>query len=320
MWSDSYIGTVNENTRLRKNYLLTAHNSLTIQNRKTKTLKTVGYPPQTSSYFVPNNPADWFWIGDGLVVQSSPGVYQIKIMLLEWTGNYDFVGNSVATLSWPSLSIVSIKPVALPNTNIEWGARIMQAGKIFYIYGLKDPHTNHKTPYVARTDSVKNLTNADKWQYWNARQNEWLAGQEHATPLEGIEAVTGEYSVDQVKSAVGTFFLMTGMNPLNPPYPLWDSVTTWYSCTPQGPWSNQTSVYITPEAGAAGCKVGNLVTYDPKAHLSFTNSRGILLTYNVNALDSKDLVCANDYIPRFLRLTIPGVTDTNRAAESDADE
>ena len=103
---------------------------------------------------------------------------------------------------------------------------------------------------------------------------------------------------------------MTGMNPQSPPFPGWNQVTTFYSCTPQGPWSNETVVYTTPEAGAPGCKTGNLVAYNPKAHPEFTDSSGILLTYNVNALTSTDLVCANDYIPRFLRLTIPGVTDT----------
>ena len=308
MWSDSYLGTVNATTRLRSNYIFTAHNSLTIQNQSTSTLTTIGYPPKTSSYFVPTNKNDWFWVGDGLVVQTSPGVYKIKIMLLEWTGFFKLVGNSVATLSWPSLSIDSITPVALSDTSIEWGSRIMQVGSTFYIYGLKDPGNDNKTPYLARTTSVNYLTNPAKWQYWNATQNKWLSGQTNATALSGVAAITPEYSVDQMKSSTGTFYLMTGMDPQNPPYPLWDAVTTWYSCSPQGPWSNKTTVYTTPEAGANGCKTGTLVTYNPKAHPEFTDSNGILLTYNVNANTSSDLVCANDYMPRFLRLTIPGVT------------
>lgn len=49
----------------------------------------------------------------------------------------------------------------------------------------------------------------------------------------------------------------------------------------------------------------------PQSHPEFTDSTGILLTYNVNALNSKDLVGANDYIHRFLRITIPGVTNTD---------
>jgi len=308
MWSDSYIGTVDPTSRLRKSYIFTAHNSLTIQNQTTNTLTTVGYPPKTSSYFAPTNKSDWFWIGDALVVQTSPGVYKIKIMLLEWTGFFKLVGNSVATLSWPSLSIDSITKVALPDTSIEWGSRIMQAGSYYYIYGLKDPGNDNKTPYLARTTSVNNLTNPAKWQYWSATQNKWLAGQTNATALSGVAAITPEYSVDQMKYSGGTFYLMTGMDAQNPPYPLWNAVTTWYSCNPQGPWSNKTTVYTTPEAGANGCKVGTLVTYNPKAHPEFTDSTGILLTYNVNANTSSDLVCANDYMPRFLHLTIPGVT------------
>src|SRR5271167_3032848 len=44
-WSDSYIGTVNAKTRLRKSDIFTAHNSLTIQNQTLNTLTTIGYPP-----------------------------------------------------------------------------------------------------------------------------------------------------------------------------------------------------------------------------------------------------------------------------------
>src|ERR1700730_11037181 len=63
MWSDSYIGKVNPTTRLRSTNLFTAHNSLTIQNQTANTLTTVGYPPKTSSYFVPTIKNDWFWQG-----------------------------------------------------------------------------------------------------------------------------------------------------------------------------------------------------------------------------------------------------------------
>lgn len=309
MWSDSYIGTVDPTTRLRTNYLLTAHNSLAIQNQSNNTLTTVGYPPQTSSYFVPANKDDWFWIGDGLVVQPSPGVYKIVIMLLEWTPALKLAGESVATLSWPSMSIDSITSIALPDTSIEWGTRLLRVGSVLYIYGIKDPGTDHKTPYLARTNSVENLLHPANWEYWNATQSQWLAGQSNATAMTGVPAITPEYSVDRISTSKDTFYLMTGMNPLNPPYPLWDAVTTWYSCNPQGPWSKKSTVYVTPEAGANGCKVGTLFTYNPKAHPEFTDAEGLLITYNVNANDSRDLVCANDYIPRFLRLTIPDLAE-----------
>ncbi|MGH9496390.1 MAG: DUF5005 domain-containing protein [Candidatus Sulfotelmatobacter sp.] len=308
MWSDSYIGTVNPMTRLRSNNLFTAHNSLTILNQSTGSWTTVGYPPANTSHFVPKNKSDWFWVGGGYVLQPSPGNYQIKIMLMEWTGAFKLVGHSVATLSWPSLSTVSITSVTGLDTSLTWGTKIIKVGNFFYIYGLKDPGTNTKTPYLARTNSINNLANASKWQFWNATQKKWLAGESNATAMSGVAAITPEYSVDAMTFNGGTFYLMTGMDPQNPPFPLWNAVTTWYSCTPQGPWSNKTTVYAAPEAGANGCKVGTLVTYNAKAHTEFTDAAGILVSYNVNANNGSDLVCANDYKPRFVRMQIPGVT------------
>lgn len=308
MWSDSYIGTVDPATRKRASYLFTARNSLTVLNQATGSWTTVGYPPKTSSYFAPTKAADWFWVADGVVTQPSTGIYKIKIALLEWTGFFKLVGHSVATLSWPSLAIDSITPVTGLDTSTEWGVRILPVGTNYYIYGLKDLGLT-KIPYLARTNSINNLTNAGKWQFWNATQGKWMTGQANATALSGVESITPEYSVHQMSYNGGTFYLMTGMDPLNPAYPLWDAVTTWYSCSPQGPWSNKTTVYTTPEAGANGCKTGTLVTYNPKAHLEFTNSDGILVSYNVNANSSSDLVCADDYKPRFVRMKIPGVAD-----------
>ena len=313
MWSDSYIGKVNPTTRLRSNYLFTAHNSLTIQNQTANTLTTVGYPPKTSSYFVPATRNDWFWQGASLLVQPTPGTYQIEIMLTQWTPSLKFVGESVATLNWPSYTIQSVTPVTLTSTSIQWGSDIMQAGGYYYIYGIKNPPNDNKLPYVARTTSVAYLTDPSQWTFWNATTNQWVTSQTSATPLSGVPAITPEYSVNQLTATTGTFYLMTGMNPLKPAFPLWSQVTTYYSCNPQGPWSNKTVVYTTPEAGAPGCKTGNLVAYNAKAHPEFTDSTGILLTYNVNALNSQDLVCANDYIPRFLRITIPGVSGPTQA-------
>ena len=145
-WSDSYIGPVNPITRLRQSYYPTAHNSLTIQDLTNNTLTTVGYPPNTGSYFVPQNSAYEYWMGDAVVFQPSPGVYKIKIMLSEFQTQPSivFAGNAVAQLSWPSLSIDSITPLALANLSIQWGAKIMHDGSYYYIYGIKQAGSSIK--------------------------------------------------------------------------------------------------------------------------------------------------------------------------------
>jgi hypothetical protein len=312
IWSDSFIGTVNPETRLRSSALFQAHNSLTIQDQAANTLTTVGYPPNTSSYFAPSNSADWFWPGDGIVIQTSPGVYVIKVLLLEWTGVFQFVGNSVATISYPSMTLESIRPIALPDLTIEWGTRLFKVGTYFYLYGIMDPGTADKLPYVARFSALSDLTDPSQWQYWSTTGHAWVSGQSNATPMTGVPAITNEYSVNLLDAATGPFFLMTGMDTQNPPYPGWKYVTTYYSCNPQGPWTNRTAVYTTPETGSPGCSVGTLYTYNPKAHPEFPSSAGILVSYNVNANNSNDLVCANDYKPSFIRVPISGLELTDR--------
>lgn len=100
---------------------------------------------------------------------------------------------------------------------------------------------------------------------------------------------------------------MTGMETWSAGYPDWKNVVTYYSCSPVGPWSQRTIVYVTPEAGAWGCNTGTLFTYNPKDHPELARASGILVSYNVNANDGKDLVCANDYIPRFIRIPVSGL-------------
>ena len=306
LWSDSYIGAVDPATRLRPNWLFTAHNSLTIQTGPT-TVRTVGFPPQTTSYFVPPNPANWFWQGAGFVAPTPPGVFKIKIMLLEWTGVFQFQGNSVATLSYPGFTIDSIEPVALPDLSIQWGSQFLRVGSYLYMYGIKDPGTWQKLPYVARMKSVNDLTNSAVWEYWNANSRTWVSDQANATALTGVPAITNEYSVTRHNAATGPFYIMTGMDTWEPPYPGWKNVAMYYACQPQGPWQKRAIVYEAPEAGAPGCLTGTLYTYNPKIHPEFTNANGLLVSYNVNASVGQDLHCADDYKPRFIRVPIEGL-------------
>lgn len=303
-WSDSFIGSVDPVTRLRSSYLFGSHNSLTLLNTATGSLTTVGYPANSKSYFVPTIKANWFWVADGFVTQPTPGTYKVNIVLLEWNNKIKLQGASLATMSWPSLTIDSITSIAPLNNTIEWGTRIMQDGGFYYIYGLKDQGTT-KQPYLARITDLSLLTNTANWTFWNGRA--WTAGESTARPLTGVTGITPEYNVFKATATTGDFYFMTGMDNLNPPYPLWSNITTYYSCTPQGPWTKKTTVFVTPEAGANGCSVGTLVTYNAKAHPEFFDATGILASYNINANNSKDLVCADDYRPKFSRFTIPGL-------------
>src|SRR5215469_4093007 len=86
-WSDSYIGTVDPITRLRQSYYPTAHNSLTIQNTSNNTLTTVGYPPNTGSYFVPQITSNEYWMATHHTVGNQNHARRILLLHLRHQGS-----------------------------------------------------------------------------------------------------------------------------------------------------------------------------------------------------------------------------------------
>jgi uncharacterized protein DUF5005 len=302
MFSDSYIGTVDPLTRLRSNPIFTAHNAVTVQDPKSGTLSTIN--PTPGSYFNTTSPK-WFWVGDGLVVQRSPGVDAVGMFLLEWEPvgtSFQFIGNSIAVLSLPTLSLEKIIPLTLPNYTIEWGARIMRDGSYLYIYGVEDLGINGKFAHVART-TLQQALNPAGWTFWNS--SAWVVGQSNSVRILA-DTISNEYTVDKVHTGGGPIYLMVAMD-TSPFFTTWTDIVTYYSCTPQGPWTTRTVVYKTPETGQSGGQYGRLFTYDPRAHPEFNANGEILISYNVNDTDYRDLVHADDYRPKFIRVAIPGL-------------
>jgi hypothetical protein len=52
---------------------------------------------------------------------------------------------------------------------------------------------------------------------------------------------------------------------------------------------------------------GHLWTYNPVAHPQFNLGGGLLISYNVNSDDSGDLIYADAYRPKFIRIPILGL-------------
>jgi hypothetical protein len=52
---------------------------------------------------------------------------------------------------------------------------------------------------------------------------------------------------------------------------------------------------------------GQLLTYNPHAHPQFIDNQELLISYNLNASNSGDLLYADSYRPRFIRVKIRGL-------------
>ena len=79
----------------------------------------------------------------------------------------------------------------------------------------------------------------------------------------------------------------------------------YFSCTPTGPFVAKTTLYSTPETGPYGSYGNpNVYTYNAHVHPELSTSRKLVVSYNVNSLDSSiggDLYRdVTIYRPRFI--------------------
>ena len=320
--------------------LYRAHNSVVIRNGVTGTLTTLVGPPDatgySTSYFAPPLAlvtGHFYWMGDSVVVQvDASGTKKVWTFLMEFDGSWVYHGSAIAQLSLPTLTIEAIKPLNnVPADNvISWGSAMWLDGaygaSTLYIYGMQGNNPSGKLPFIARTNpglGLDAVTDTNKWTVWNGSQ--WVVGLTSAAPIIGGTAnalnsgdsISDEYSVKKIRSGAGTTYLLVTQD-TKAPYGAWKDIVLYSACNPQGPFSAKQIVYSTPETAATRVPgmtsnqslLGQLLTYNPHAHPQFTDKGDLLISYNLNASNSGDLIYADAYRPRFIRVHISGLRRT----------
>jgi hypothetical protein len=314
--------------------LFRAHNSIVIRNASTGSLRTLTGPRDafgfSTSYFRPTNSNHWYWLGDSMVVQiNSAGTRKLWTFVLEYDASWKFHGAAIVQMSLPSLAIEAIQP--LTNTpsgdSTVWGVSLWMDGNFgnnfLYVYGKGSTDGKNKLPYIALTNPILGLNgvaNTDNWFVWDGSQ--WALGLSNAAPIIGAgndprnagDSISDEYSVKKIRSSAGTTYLLVAQD-TKPAFGLWKDIVVYSACSPQGPFSAKQVVYSTPETGATkvpGMPVGQnlsagMLTYNPHAHPQFTANGNLVISYNVNAGASADLLFADTYRPRFIRIPILGL-------------
>lgn len=244
----------------------------------------------------PDDPSHWYWQGDGTVEGTS-----LRVFLTEWehtgSGPFDFafIQNRIATFSLPDLQLQSVvdAPSTVAGGSVYWGAGIMEEGPWTYIYGSED-HGYYKLAHVARVPSG-HLLDFDQWQYWTGTT--WSSDPLASAPISN--AIENEYSVTHVSSG---YMLVT----MDGTTLFGNKIYAYFSCSPTGPFGDQTLIYTAPENGTNG---GNEYVYNAHLHPELSEDGSFLVTYNVNSFNSQDLYDnVDNYRPRFIRFTIPGVS------------
>lgn len=202
----------------------------------------------------------------------------------------------------------------------------------------------YRMPHVARIDlrlGLTGISDMNNWEVFN-RDSGWVSNNVLASsrligdtndPNNASDSIGEGFTVNRIHSSVGTTYLLVSQDtnpnttltvdnlpsPPNGPGPVFEStakdIVLYSACSPEGPFSAKQVVYSTPETQAntvpgmmdGQTLYGHLWTYNPAAHPQFNWRGGLLVSYNVNSDDSGDLVYADAYRPRFIRIPILGL-------------
>ena len=284
-FSDTFLGRVNpDGSRPPGQPFI--NNSMIVQeaDRLAQTLHG-GTPQAPDSLVIPAGPRSWYWAGD-MTVEGD----RLRLFVMEFrrTGpgifDFEWVGNAIASFILPELTLDSVVPTHGEN-NVMYGAALLEDGGYTYIYGTEDVGGTEKYLHIARAVSGDML---GSWEFYNG--SGW--SQDPSASARLLKGVGNGFGVTRV----GNRYLLFTMDSL---FPFNDELVLYSSTSPWGPFGQRTLVYRTPESQQG------LFTYDAHVHPEFTDSSGLLLSYDVNTFDPDELLSDVDsYRPRFIRVKV----------------
>lgn len=279
IFGDTFLGTVNPDGS-RPGGIPLINNSVVIE--KGKSFKTLhgGTKAAPRAFLEPSNPEHWYWPGDPTVHGDELHVLLARMGRSGTGGMWDFhlISTDLAIFSLPDLELISLE-VKEPGDDVYWGAAVMEEEDYTYIYGNKDEGLN-KSVAIAR--AVDGDVSGD-WQFFDGTG--WTEEPNGHTVRDGT---SNQFSVFKSE---GTYYLMTQKIGFG------QELLLFSSSTPTGPWTNQKTLYCTPELG------GNIFTYNAFVHPELSRDGDLFITYNVNSFEFGDLFTdVRNYRPRFIRV------------------
>ena len=256
-----------------------------------------GSHEQPEALFTPPDGKGWFWLHDA--VASGDGKVHVMLGQFDRTPDggalgFEAIGGWLAQMEMaeggPRVSgyqkLPHFQKAAPGQPSIFFGTSMMRDGDHLYVYGVRD-HAFTKEAVLARV-KPEQVGQSDTWEFFDGEG--WSANMEQAKP------VANDVSVEQSvhKTAKGDFAMIAQGGGISA------NVVVRRAPRPEGPWSEPEIVYVAPE------NQGQDVTYNAKAHPELSDSRGLLVSYNVNTLDwDRNLADGHIYRPRFIRLQDP---------------
>jgi len=278
------------------------------------------------------HPRHWRWPVAAVVEPRTPSAREDVVRVLLWDrmeGPAPFIygvptGTEVATLSLPDLRVESIERISDQGGVADWSRRVLYGTAVVrdggwtYVFGGDDgragtPARPSSHVYLARAP-VGRLGDASAWRYWDGArwQRDPAAGQTPGAQVLGDGGRRGTGSAFTLVRKGGTWVLFT-MDAGEAHGSGLSAVTTYWACSPQGPWHGPGRGFVAP-LPPDSVPSGSVAAYNPQAHPEFTSGHAdaeLLLSYDVNWLSTEPSVAEANvnrnvtlYRPRFVRLRL----------------
>ena len=300
MFSDTFLEPITAPTRPTDAQFV--HNSfIQIDDGHMSTI-VGGTPTQPDTLIQPSDPSHWFWLGAGTYLGGT-----LQVPLTEWrstgSGAFDLalVGSSLARFAPTDLrhplSITSLPRAA----GYEWGQWVLPQGDYTYVYGIEDLGAD-KYLHIAR---VHGTDLRQPFQFYRGGDRSdpgsWSASE--ADSVRVMDYVAPELSIHQLRPNLYMLTTLDGTELFS------SHLVAYFSTSPTGPFTNKTPLYTTPETGALGSYGNpNVITYNAHVHPELSTANRLVISYNVNSLDSTiggDLYRdVSIYRPRFIDVTL----------------
>lgn len=306
IFSDTFLGTINPDgsrspTVSDGGSTPFINNSFVLTSRHAIRTITGGTAAAPAALMPPPDSGHWYWSRDGMVLDGRLDVIYSEFATTG-SGPLDFgwYRNVLAQFALNDLSH-PMDVLPLPSSgDISWGAWLLPGQGYTYIYGTEDLGA-HKYLHLARVPGG-NLTRP--WQFLTAGGS-W-SGQESAS-ARIVGAPSTSINVSNELSVVrhGRLYVLVTQDMSAP---LSAGIDLAYSCSPTGPFVDETTAYTTPETGASGTYHDpDVYTYNPHEHPELDSGNRLVISYNVNSLVNTDLYrTASIYRPRFIFVSLKG--------------
>ncbi|MFY1614904.1 fibronectin type III domain-containing protein [Micromonospora sp. WMMD736] len=295
LFSDTFLGSVNSDGSRPVNSPM-VHNTLVVQEGSALTATLHGGTSSApKSLMCDDSVGLGCWVAGAVVTGNN---LEVLVNRYEATGpgNLDVAptGNALVTLSLPALTVTQVRELPY-SPRITWGQSVVNDNGYTYVYGSE--HTaDFKFAHVARVP-IGGL--AGQWQFWN-----------------GAAWSTDENASARIVSGVGTAFTVSKldgryvMTTVDTHLVFNNVIVAYFADSPTGPFSGPTELARAPEAGNAP----PTIVYDTSVHQALARPGKLLLSYNVNALNTEDSIAdVSIYRPRFIEIDWPrAVPDPTR--------